>query len=143
MINRKPDSEKKFTSDQKIITPPAVEQRLALLALAFVLLVLLTPGPMIEALKSMLSMPVTPPGDSAFPTDKVVHCMMFAACGFLSARAWSGRYGLVSLFVGLLVFAAFTELLQTVVPGRSGDVSDFLADALGIVIGMWWFKRRA
>jgi VanZ family protein len=143
MINRKPDSESKFTIDQKNIPPSAVEKRLALLALAFVLLVLLTPGPLIEAIKNMLSMPITPPTESAFPADKVVHCMMFAVCGFLVARAWADRFSLVFLVVGLLVFAGFTELFQSVVPGRSGDVADFLADAVGIFTGVWWFRRRA
>jgi VanZ family protein len=64
-------------------------------------------------------------------------------CGFLVARAWADRFSLVFLVVGLLVFAGFTELFQSVVPGRSGDVADFLADAVGIFTGVWWFRRRA
>ncbi|MDO9519205.1 MAG: VanZ family protein [Pseudohongiella sp.] len=129
--------------NEKMTPPSPMEKRLALLALVFVLLVLLTPGPVIEAIKNWLSLPVMPPSQSAFPADKVVHCMMFAACGYLSARAWAGRFNLVLLLVGLLGFAALTEVLQTLVPGRSGDIADFLADAVGIFIGLWWFKRRA
>lgn len=139
MIRRKPDSEKKFTTDQKLIPPTPTMT--AWLALLFVLLMLITPGPVIDAIKNFLSLPVMPPSESEFPVDKVVHCMLFAACAFLSARAWSGQFKLALIVLMLLLFAAMTEFLQTVIPGRSGDFADFLADALGILLGVWWYRR--
>lgn len=142
MLGRKPDSVKKFTTVQKMI--PAIssqnpsQKRQACGALLLVLLVLVTPGPVIDAIKNLLALPVMPPNDSGFPMDKVVHCLMFAGCAFLSARAWTP---LIYVCFLLLLFAAMTEFLQTLVPGRSGDVADFLADTVGIVMGLWWFHR--
>lgn len=144
MIRRKPDSENKFTADQKITPPIFISQPPvhAVLALVFVLLMLVTPGPMIDAIKNLLSLPVMPPSESGFPMDKVVHCLMFAGCTLLGLRAWAGQFRLLWMVLLLLCFAALTEFLQTLVPGRSGDAADFFADAVGVLMGVWWFKRR-
>jgi VanZ family protein len=66
---------------------------------------------------------------------------MFAACAFLSFRAWNGRLGAAAMLAALLIFAALTESLQMVIPGRSGDLMDFLADATGVLMGFWWYRR--
>ena len=141
MNRRKPMEDKKYTADQKMISPSPSQQ--AALALTVVLLMLLTPGPVIEAITAWLAMPVMPPTESEFPTDKVVHFAMFAVCAFLSFRAWAGRQGTLVMLAALLIFAALTEALQMVIPGRSGDLMDFLADATGVLIGFWWYQHIA
>lgn len=136
---RKPDSDNKFTSEKKVMGLHPAQQ--ALLALVFVLLMLVTPGPVINAVKDWLSLPVLPSVDSGFPMDKVIHFLMFAICAFLSFRAWSLHRSMIFMLAAMLLFAAITEIMQTIVPGRSGDLTDFLADVLGIMMGLWWFRR--
>lgn len=139
MISRKPKGVFKLTSVQNLIPPsPKV---LAAGSLVFVLLVLVTPGPVIEWLKLMIALPVRPPSASEFPTDKVVHCMMFAVCGFLVCRAWLATRGAMFIIAMLLAYAGLTEIIQMMVPGRSGSVMDWLADAVGILLGFWWARR--
>lgn len=141
MINRKPGSGKKFTTGQRVECFPSLQHQ-ALLALVFVLLVLVTPGPVIDAVRTWFSLPVSEPVASDFPVDKVMHFVMFAVCSFLSFRAWSESVRPLYLLVAVLIFAAATEFLQTLVPGRSGDMTDFFADTAGVVMGFWWFVRR-
>jgi len=139
MIKRKPKVVTKLTSVQNLIPPSPKVQ--AGISLVFILLLLSTPGPVIEWLKLMIALPVRPPSASAFPTDKVVHCMMFAVSGFLVCRAWLSTRGAMAIIAMLLAYAGLTEVIQMMVPGRSGSVMDWLADAVGILLGVWWYKR--
>jgi VanZ family protein len=45
------------------------------------------------------------------------------------------RSGLLAL-VALLVFAAFDEFHQVIIPGRHGSLADWLADSAGATAGM-------
>jgi len=141
MNKRKPMKEKKYTTDQKMISPSPVQQ--AAFALTIVLMMLVTPGPVIESISAWLAMPVMPATESEFPTDKVVHFAMFAVCAFLSFQAWAGRLGTLVMLASLLMFAGLTEFLQMVIPGRSGNLLDFLADATGVLMGFWWYQHSA
>ncbi len=71
--------------------------------------------------------------------DKAVHAVLFAGqalwlrrAGWTAGRAvlWSAAYG------------AATELYQALLPFRSGDVYDLLADILGALLAVWWWRRR-
>lgn len=86
------------------------------------------------------------PGESPFPSaDKVVHLVVFAApaavavLGGISPR----------LVVGVLAaHAVLSEVVQaTVLPGRSGDPLDVVADLVGIALGVaavtLWRRFRA
>jgi len=142
MSNSKPGNGMKFTSVQKMIPPsPKVPKVQAVMSLVCVFVILTTPGPVIEWLKIILGLSVMPPSESIFPTDKVVHCMMFAVCGFLVCRAWLLTSVVWIVFVMLVGFAGMTEVIQMVVPGRSGSAMDWLADGVGIVLGFWWYQR--
>lgn len=145
MNSRKPDNDEKHTTDQKMISPSPSQQQhpsqQAVIALTLVLLMLVTPGPVIEAISAWLVMPVVPPSESEFPTDKVVHCLMFAACSFLSFRAWGVQFGVMMVLLSLMMFAGLTEFLQMLIPGRSGNLLDFFADATGVLMGYWWYWR--
>lgn len=72
--------------------------------------------------------------------DKLVHLAVFALV------AWTGRRAGVRvrlLVVVLLAHAVLSELLQHwVLPHRSGDPLDALADAAGVLVGLLLPARR-
>ena len=70
--------------------------------------------------------------------DKLIHMMMFAGWALAVRYDFDGRRFrvLVAFMVGLL-FSAITELLQILVEGRSFDVFDMAADAMGLMVGLW------
>lgn len=82
---------------------------------------------------------------SAIPTapfavsDKLVHLMMYAVLGILVARASDGlrsAKGFLATLASLVVFGLVDELHQSLVPGRSTDIRDWAADALGALLGL-------
>ena len=69
--------------------------------------------------------------------DKIVHWGIFAIFSILWLRLGESRwrYGWVA-FAGFAL-GAITEIVQTLpVIGRDGDVTDFLTDVCGVVIGL-------
>ena len=81
---------------------------------------------------------------SAAPgVDKVVHLSLFLALA-LSAR-WAG-VGRQVAAVSLLAYAAVSEVLQgTDLIGRDAEVLDWVADAVGVLLGLllWQVSRRS
>jgi len=77
-----------------------------------------------------------PPG-----ADKFVHLALFAAL------AWTGRRAglpVVALAVGLLAYAAGSELLQGVLAlGRTPDPLDAVVDVVGAALGLVAARRPA
>jgi len=79
-----------------------------------------------------------PPG-----TDKVVHGWMYAVLAFLSVRAaWSSRTRwtpwvlALAVLAGAVLFAAADEWHQRFIPTRSAELFDWLADAVGALVGV-------
>ena len=72
-----------------------------------------------------------PPGPEG--SDKLVHFIAFAALAFPLAR--TGRIGLLPVFIGASAFGGAIELIQ---PGfnRSADINDWIADIVGVVLGI-------
>ena len=74
--------------------------------------------------------------------DKLVHASLFAAL------AVTGRWAGVSRVVlapALVLYGAVSELIQGVI-GRDAAVGDWLADVVGVLLGLlvWqWLARRA
>jgi VanZ family protein len=72
--------------------------------------------------------------------DKVVHALVFTGLGLLLTLALRGdgraarRAALLALGIGAL-YGVSDELHQKFVDGRSCDVDDALADALGVALG--------
>ena len=69
--------------------------------------------------------------------DKLIHMAMFAA--WVLAVRYDFRNPPLSyqiIFAVGLLFSALTEVLQLLVEGRSFDVYDMVADALGVVAGL-------
>jgi hypothetical protein len=82
--------------------------------------------------------PSAPPG-----VDKVVHGLLFLALA-LTGR-WAGVRAVV-LGPLLVAYGAVNEVVQAVTPlERSGSVTDLLADAVGVALGLaaWAFGQRS
>ena len=62
-----------------------------------------------------------------------MHLIAFAALAFPMVR--TGRDGLVPVFVGASVFGGLIELIQPSF-GRSADMQDWIADIVGIALGI-------
>jgi hypothetical protein len=78
----------------------------------------------------LLFWPRAPGTPSGFPLDKVVHLLSFAFVMWSGARAGLAIRWLV---VVLAVHAVTSELIQhALLPGRSGDPADVLADLTGV-----------
>jgi len=85
------------------------------------------------------------PGPDFELKDKLVHLVEYlilgilltAAVGRLACRTKAGTF-LLFLAIGATI-AAFDEVLQSHVPGRSMDVFDWVADVLGVTVGVGLF----
>lgn len=89
--------------------------------------------------------------------DKVAHALMYAVFAFLclwgyrhsyrtAETSWRKKMLVLAAFISI-VYGGFTEIMQEyLVPGRIGDTMDFLADALGTLLGVgvfaFFFKRK-
>jgi VanZ family protein len=79
-------------------------------------------------------------GDGLFPgSDKVVHLVLFA----LLAGTTRARFGpAVAGLAAVAAYAPLSELVQgLLLPTRSGDLWDVVADLLGVAAG-WMLARR-
>jgi VanZ family protein len=78
--------------------------------------------------------------------DKLVHVGLFAVFGVLWLAVYPGRRGAVVAW-GLALAVAIEGLQETLPIGRSGDVFDVLADALGLALALglavWRQSRQA
>ena len=77
--------------------------------------------------------PLEAPPPAPEGSDKLVHFMAFAALAFPLAR--TGRLGLVVVFIGSSTFGGLIELIQPTF-NRSADLGDWVADTVGVVIGI-------
>ena len=77
--------------------------------------------------------PLEAPPPAPDGSDKVVHLIAFAALSFPLAR--TGRIGLTLVFVGASAFGGLIELIQPSF-NRSADMNDWVADILGVVLGI-------
>jgi VanZ family protein len=86
---------------------------------------------------SSLPQPVVPPGG-----DKPWHLLAYLGLGVVSVRAVAGglpasiarRTAGVAMAIAV-GYAVTDELHQMFVPGRSAQLTDLLADAIGVVVG--------
>jgi VanZ family protein len=82
-----------------------------------------------------------PAGDSGLPgADKVVHLVLFGLLAATTRLRFGGHWRLLALLAG---YALVSELVQaSLLPERSGDVADLVADMVGVAAG-WWLTGRA
>lgn len=69
--------------------------------------------------------------------DKLVHIGMFAVWAIAVRFDFdSGSFPFILVFLAGLLFSVVTEVLQLLVEGRSFDVYDMAADAVGLALGL-------
>ena len=87
------------------------------------------------------SFPVRVPGGGVPGLDKLAHLGVYLVLGLLLARALPhGPWIAVALG---WAYGASDEVHQMFVPGRSPDVADWVADAVGVTLGVFLFQRWA
>ena len=77
--------------------------------------------------------PMDQPPPAPEGSDKLVHLIAFAALAFPLAR--TGRFGLLPVFLGASAFGGAIELIQPNF-NRSADFNDWVADVIGVVLGI-------
>ena len=77
--------------------------------------------------------PLEAPPPAPEGSDKLVHFIAFAALAFPLAR--TGRFGLLPVFIGASAFGGAIELIQPSF-NRSADVNDWVADMVGVILGI-------
>lgn len=83
--------------------------------------------------------------------DKLVHFSLYAIFALLALRGVRARpaprWAWLWVLVGISLFGAIDELHQLVIPGRSAEVADWLADtagdAAGVLLGAFLLRRDA
>ncbi|MDP1540634.1 MAG: VanZ family protein [Moraxellaceae bacterium] len=64
--------------------------------------------------------------------DKIVHALTFMGLAVLALRAWPKH--LLRVFLGLMLLAALTEMLQGLTDWRTVSFADFVADVAGTAL---------
>jgi VanZ family protein len=77
--------------------------------------------------------PLEAPPPAPEGSDKLVHFIAFAALAF--PLAYTGRFGLSPVFIGASVYGGAIELIQPSF-NRSADINDWVADIIGVVLGI-------
>ncbi len=125
--------EARYTS-QSSISPlamhPHTKQKLQ-----FILLV--TAGIYTIALLTATHVPHLPSGPAV--SDKLIHFAAYTplACILVIVLRLRGAswITIAATSAGLIMFAAIDEVTQGLVPGRTPDVRDWMADAIGVLLG--------
>ena len=94
--------------------------------------ILLTIAVMLTLTIAML-WPLEAPLPAPEGSDKLVHFVAFATLAF--PLALSGRIGLLPVFIGASAYGGAIELIQPRF-NRSADVNDWIADVVGVVLGI-------
>lgn len=105
------------------------------------LVVRLSPGSgfwrvlLVGAMAALLVLSLLPSSDDLPTTgwDKANHLLGFAALGWLGHRSWPRQWGM-TLF-GLLAYGVLIECLQLITPDRMAELSDVVADGIGLAFG--------
>lgn len=80
------------------------------------------------------------PSTGGLPVDKVVHALVF---GVVLAAAVPASLDLRRVGIVLVLHAVVSELVQEhLLPGRSGDPGDAVADLVGVLIVTLLLRRR-
>ena len=79
--------------------------------------------------------------DTVENIDKLRHFSAFASLALVASLGWQpGRRTTFGIASGLMTYGLFIELMQTQLPTRSGSAVDWLADGVGIAIGLLMFS---
>tara|TARA_R110001583_G_scaffold24563_2_gene89897 strand:+ start:166388 stop:166783 length:396 start_codon:yes stop_codon:yes gene_type:complete len=98
--------------------PPALSRGLFIFALVAVFWLALQPAPDVVQVVSW--------------QDKIEHAVLFAVLMVLGSLAWPDR--MPQLVLGLLAYGAAMEVAQSFTDYRFGDLWDWVADAIGVLL---------
>lgn len=79
-------------------------------------------------------MPISAPLPST-GWDKTNHLLAFGVLAWLGRGAWPPRLHIV--IPALVGYGVVIEVLQSFTPNRSAEVSDVVADAVGVILGIF------
>ena len=85
------------------------------------------------ALTVAMLWPLEEPPPAPEGSDKLVHFIAFAALAF--PLAYTGSFGLLPVFIPASAYGGAIELIQPSF-NRSADINDWIADVLGVVLGI-------
>lgn len=71
-------------------------------------------------------------------SDKIHHIIAFVVLGLLLRLGYKIRYW--TAFLLLVVYGSFIEFSQLFTLNRSAEITDILADSIGIFIGLTFYK---
>ena len=89
------------------------------------------------AVVSLLPMSGTNIGSS----DKVFHVLMYGVFSVLGFRVTTESKQYLYLCIGIVAYGGLMEIAQSFMPGRMMSAYDFLANAVGVIIGALVAKR--
>jgi len=102
---------------------------------------------------SISAIPSVPAVKFPVSPDKIAHFFIYFVLCMLSKRAfynqekwlWLREHSLLAALLFTVAYGALDEVHQIYVPGRSADLYDALADALGAsLFGGWaWYSARS
>ncbi len=85
---------------------------------------------------AFLALVPAPPPSLSSGWDKLNHVAAFTALAWVACRGWAARPAATACaLVGVLAFGAAIEAMQMFVAGRSAELGDLLADAVGTSFG--------
>ena len=102
---------------------------------------------LLAAVVAVLALTPAPPQQLSLGWDKLNHLAAFAALAVCAVFGYRGSVALrLCVLSALLAYGGAIELLQQLVPNRSAEWHDLLADGIGIGVGallaLWWLQRR-
>lgn len=71
--------------------------------------------------------------------DKAQHTLAFVIFTLIANRSYQSKTGLI--LMSLILYGGAIELIQSMTGWRQGDLSDWFADALGVVLSSFYFIR--
>ena len=89
----------------------------------------------------------TPPREIYF-LDKIAHFVIYFIWGFSLHLLWKSKkirtkVFISSIFVSILLFPAFDELHQYLIPGRNPSFLDWFCDIAGAITGFSVFVKKS
>lgn len=95
---------------------------------------------------ALTSLPKIPAPRRDFSLDKLAHFVVYFLWGYSLSRVWNlkdllKRKFALCMILSLLLFPAFDELHQFIIPGRNPSLLDWIFDIAGSLIGFSIFAK--
>ncbi len=96
-------------------------------------------APFYIAAAVILFMPLGHSTASTFsPFDSYIHTILFGTLGLVTFLTYSEKIRITAW--SLVIFAAYSEIIQSFIPTRTTDVRDLFNDCIGIIIALLVFS---